>query len=99
MRNISLKIVATALLIAAIDTSAAADYATSSSPLAFGPDQTTIDLDKVNTWSPLELEGFPGRLMRPCPLISSPTARRGLGPHTYKGMTGPKGCSEPARSE
>ena len=59
MRNISLEIVATALLIAAIDTPAAADYATSSSPLAFGPDQTIIDLSKVDTWSPLELEGFP----------------------------------------
>ena len=60
MRNISLKIVATAaLLISAIGTPAAADYATSSLPLAFGPDHTIIDLNKVNTWSPLELEGFP----------------------------------------
>ncbi len=44
-------------LILAISTSAVAEYATSSSPLAFGPDQTIIDLNKV-TWSPLELEGF-----------------------------------------
>ena len=40
-------------------TPAKAEYATSSSPLAFGPDQTIVDLKKVNTWSPLELEGFP----------------------------------------
>jgi quercetin dioxygenase-like cupin family protein len=59
MRNISVKIIATALLISATGTTAAAEYATSNSPLAFGPDQTIIDLNKVNTWSPLELEGFP----------------------------------------
>ena len=35
----------------------AQDYATSGSPLAFGPDQTIIDLNKVE-WGPLELEGF-----------------------------------------
>ena len=36
---------------------ATAEYATSTAPLAFGPDQTIIDLNKV-TWAPLELEGF-----------------------------------------
>jgi len=35
----------------------AQDYATSALPLAFGPDQTIIDLGKVE-WAPLELEGF-----------------------------------------
>ena len=59
MRTISLKSLATALLISTTGTAAAADYATSSSPLVFGADQTIIDLNKVNTWSPLELEGFP----------------------------------------
>ena len=33
------------------------DYATNTAPLAFGPDQTIIDLNKVE-WAPLELEGF-----------------------------------------
>ena len=35
----------------------AQDYATSAKPLAFGPSQTIIDLNKVE-WAPLELEGF-----------------------------------------
>ncbi len=35
----------------------AQDYATSANPLAFGPSQTIIDLNKVE-WAPLELEGF-----------------------------------------
>ncbi len=59
MRHISLEVFATTLLIAAICPPAAADYATSGSPLAFGPDQTIVDLNKVDTWAPLELEGFP----------------------------------------
>ena len=32
-------------------------HATSAKPLAFGPSQTIIDLNKVE-WAPLELEGF-----------------------------------------
>ncbi len=59
MRHISREVFATTLLIAAIGPPAAADYAMSSSPLAFGPDQTIVDLNKVDTWAPLELEGFP----------------------------------------
>ena len=35
----------------------AQDYATSANPLAFGPSQTIIDLNKAE-WGPLELEGF-----------------------------------------
>ncbi len=35
----------------------AQDYATSANPLAFGPSQTIIDLNKVE-WAPLELEGW-----------------------------------------
>ncbi len=35
------------------------DYATNKAPLAFGPDQTIIDLNKIVEWGPLELEGFP----------------------------------------
>ena len=35
----------------------AQDYATSAKPLAFGPSQTIIDLNKVE-WAPLELEGW-----------------------------------------
>ncbi len=52
-----------ALLMIAISTPAVAEYATSSAPLAFGPDQTIIDLNKVKL-SPLELKGFePGAEM------------------------------------
>jgi hypothetical protein len=47
------------LLMSAISNPAWAQYATSSVPLSFGPDQTIVDLDKIDTWSPLELEGFP----------------------------------------
>ncbi len=35
----------------------AQEYATNTSPLAFGPGQTIIDLNKVE-WAPLNLEGF-----------------------------------------
>ena len=56
MRRFSLEVFAATLLIAAIGPPAAADYAMSSSPLAFGPDQTIIDLNKVDTWAPLELD-------------------------------------------
>ncbi len=38
-----------ALLMTAISTPAVAEYATSSTPLVFGPDQTIIDLNKANT--------------------------------------------------
>ena len=58
VRALSFPTFATALLMSAIGTPALAEYATSSSPLAFGSDQTIIDLNKV-TWSPLELDGFP----------------------------------------
>ncbi len=37
----------------------AQDYATNKAPLAFGPDQTIIDLNKIVEWGSLELEGFP----------------------------------------
>ncbi len=37
----------------------AEDYATNKTPLAFGPDQTIIDLNKIVEWGPLELAGFP----------------------------------------
>ncbi len=33
------------------------EYASSASPLAFGPDQTIIDFTKIE-WAPLELDGF-----------------------------------------
>ncbi len=36
----------------------AEEYATNTSPLAFGADQTIIDLNKIE-WGPLELAGFP----------------------------------------
>ncbi len=44
-------------LILTISTPVIAEYATNNLPLAFGPDQTIIDLNKI-TWSPLELDGF-----------------------------------------
>ena len=58
VRAFSLTSFAAAVLMSTIANPAVAEYATSSSPLAFGPDQTIVDLNKV-TWSPLELEGFP----------------------------------------
>lgn len=58
MRALSLASFALSVLTSAASTPAAAEYATSASPLAFGPDQSIIDLNKVQ-WSPLELEGFP----------------------------------------
>ena len=45
------------VLTLAAPVTSAQDYATSESPLAFGPGQTIIDLNKVE-WAPLELEGF-----------------------------------------
>lgn len=44
-------------LILVISTSVVAEYATSNSPLAFGPGQTIIDFNKIK-WSPLKLDGF-----------------------------------------
>ena len=35
------------------------NYATNKAPLAFGPDQTIVDLNKIVEWGPLELKGFP----------------------------------------
>ena len=46
-----------ALLVWAIGLPAGAEYATNNTPLSFGPDQTIIDLNKIN-WTPLVLEGF-----------------------------------------
>ncbi len=58
IRTFSLTALTAALLISAISIPATAEYATSSSPLSFGTDQTIVDLDKIDTWAPLELEGF-----------------------------------------
>ena len=55
-RSLSVKS-AIAGLILTLSAPAGAEVATSENPLAFGPDQTIIDLNKV-TWAPLELDGF-----------------------------------------
>jgi quercetin dioxygenase-like cupin family protein len=47
------------LLCLRLQVASAEDYATNKAPLAFGPDQTIIDLNKVVEWGPLELAGFP----------------------------------------
>ncbi len=57
----TLRCAAEALLLVCLSASVAGaeDYATNKAPLAFGPDQTIIDLNKIVEWGPLELEGFP----------------------------------------
>jgi len=53
-----LPMIALAALVWSHPMASPAEYATSASPLAFGTDQTIIDLNKIE-WGPLELKGFP----------------------------------------